>query len=182
MSHVVPIYERLRELVFDKLPESFNVHLIDLTDPYHIGAELHDRLKRLGPQNGLNAIIVSPLEPEEDIDGDAGQWTKTVVLPLLIYFVYKRGDTTLAEASDRWADPLQEILDAEEVRRLDNFELRDRRLNKKVGHVINFIVGEPNFDPPDNDDLYTMGLACFTIGVQVRFIKSRDVGTTPRSS
>ena len=170
-SHIVDIFEVLRTRCFDKLPADMGINHVELSDPYTVGPEL-----RTG--RALNAIIVAPMEPTVN-PADAAQMTKRVELPLLIYFIFKRGNVTFRDVIERYVDPLHNVLEQYELRRLGGVQFYGRANNpgergKLVARVVNFRVDEPNLFPPDNDDLYPLGLACFTIPVQVNYIKVMD--------
>lgn len=176
MTPVVDIYNKLHDLVLLPVSEALGVNLIDLSDPYLIGPELGNRIKRLGPQKGLNCIILAPLNPMFT-DGDAAAYTKKIEYPMNIYFIFKRGETTLKEIVLKYANPLHDALEQHTVRRLGNLRFKNQKTGKDIGHVVNFVVGEPDFFPPDNDDLYPDGLGCFVIPVKVNYIRVLDPAT-----
>lgn len=178
-THLVSIYDRLYDLCFKPAQQQLNIGSVDIADVYRLGPELGDRVKRLGPQKALNVVVVVPRPPTDDAPASADGRTRKVAQPLDIYFVWKRADVEMRDAIQKYADPLHDLLTQEQVRRLGNLRLHDAS-NNNVGHVTNFSVGVPNLDPPDNDDLYPIGLACFSIGVEVSYIHILDVDNSTR--
>jgi len=174
-THVVEIHDALADLVLRPIADKLGVKHIDFADPYLVGPELGNRVKRLGPQDGLNCIVVSPMPPQDD-PADAAKQTKRVEYPLDIYFIFRREGAELRDIVQRYVNPLHDELEKIQLQRLGNLKLYNAR-GRQVGHVVNFGVGEPNLFPPDNDDLYPFGLAAFTIGVQVNYIRVCDPDT-----
>ena len=182
-SHLPAIFRRLQALVFDKLPASFDIHSTSLFDRWRVGPELDGDIEGEQGQAAkpfLNAIIVSPVEPQEQV-GDlaeaSGQWT----LPLDILFVYRRGPDLL-NVAETWADPLHDILCQRQLRRLDNLTFHDSN-GRKAGHVTGYrVAGPPDFySEADNDALYGLGLACFRIRVEVELMTLLDPEYRARS-
>lgn len=176
-SHVVEIYEAMRNQCLIPAQAGLDVNYIDLADYYRLGPELSDRIARMGKQKGLNAVIVSPLSPEES-SADASHRLRKVVQPYEVFFIWKRTDTDLKDAIEKYADPLHDVLCAEQVRRLGNLKLHDASGNK-VGHVTAVDVSVPDMDPPDNADLYP-NLACCSIRVEISYVTTRDYETQVR--
>lgn len=175
-SHLVQIYRAIKSTCLDPNQPGLGVNYIDFADYYRVGPELGDRIARLGPQEGLNAIIVAPLAPDEE-PADAAKRLRKVTQPFDVFFIYKRENegvqTDLVDIIEKYADPLHDVLCAEQARRLGNLKLTNAG-GDRVGHVVGFDVFVPNTDVPDNDALYPLGLACFTIRVEVHYITARD--------
>jgi len=175
-SYVTQVFDRLRTLCFEPAQAGLGIGLIELSDPYALGAELGQRVQRLGPQKGLPALVVVPRSASGE-SADAGKRTRKVTLPLEIYFLWKRrtdaGDVELRSVVEQWADPLHDLLCSEQVRRLNNLALLDTRKHE-TGHVVGFDVGEVDLDPPDNEGLYSVGLCSFRIPVEVYYVSVRD--------
>ena len=167
-SCVVDIYEKLRELALDPIADTLDVQHIELADPYLLGPDIFG-------SDTLNALVVSPLTPTTNY-GDGTQHMKKIEQPYQVAVVFKRGDMALSDIVQRYATPLHDCLEQYELRRLGNLSLYNTA-GKNIGHVVNFLVDEPDFFPPDNDDLYPGGLACFTIQVQVNYLKILDTDT-----
>lgn len=174
-SHLPAIFRQLQTLVFDKLPAAFDVHSTSLYDRWRVGPELDGDIEgaqSVGRQF-LNAVVVSPVESQEavgDLAETTGQWT----LPLDVIFIYKRGPDLLSVA-ETWADPLHDILNGRELRRLGNLAFSDTQ-DRRTGHVQGFrVAGPPDFySEGDNDALYGLGLACFRIRLEVTVITLLD--------
>jgi hypothetical protein len=164
---IVTIYEALRKLALDPLADRLGVNLIELADRYMLGPDLYGQTTSPAPT--LNCLVVSPLTPVENV-GDAAQRLKRIEQPLQVAFVFKRGDLSLSDVAEKFAAPLHEVLMSSQLRRLGNLKLSDTK-GREVGHVTALHCGEPDFFPPDNDDLYPAGLACFTLEVRVSYVR-----------
>ena len=176
-SHLIQLYDAIKTLALSAATQTaLGIKYIDFADYYRVGPELGDRIARMGPQEGLNAIIISPLSPEET-PADAAKRTRRITQPFDIFYVWKRvnGDVQveLRDVIEKWADPLHDILCSEQLRRLGNLRLQDGS-GQYVGQVVGFDVSLPNVDVPDNDALYPIGLACFSIRVEAYYITVRD--------
>lgn len=171
-SHLVELYEAIRNNALLPSQDSLNIKYIDFADYYRVGPELGDRIARMGPQEALNAVIVAPLAPEET-PADAAKRSRQVSQPFDIFYIWKREtegvQVDLRDVIEKWADPLHDVLRSEKMRRLNNLRLTDGA-GHPVGHVVGFDVSLPNVDIPDNDALYPIGLACFAIRVEVYYV------------
>jgi len=179
-SQVVKLYTAIADLALRPAQERLRINYIDLEDANRTGVEFGDRVKRLGPQRALNAVIVSPMTPEEQ-PADAARRNVLVVQPFNVCYIYKREPTTeLKDIVEQWADPLHDVLNAEQMRRLGNLTLTDAAGNR-IGHVDGFVAFLPDFDSANNAMLYEVGLACFDIRVEVSYRIAKDYETLPRT-
>lgn len=174
-SNITTIFDRMRTLVIDRLPSTFDVHHAALRDPWYLGPELMRDIE--GAQQAgdsfLNAVVVSPGQPAHEI-ADASEQTQAWVQPLDFYFIYRRGPS-LYDVAQHWADPLHEILCQHQLRRLDDLKFYDT-LGRKTGHVVGFNVGgSPDlYAEPDNNALYPLGMACFSQRIEVESMVQLD--------
>lgn len=168
-SHLVEIYDALANQCIRPLQDGMGIKWIDLGDYYRLAPDM---------KNALNAVLVVPLEPE-DGPGDSAHRLRRVAQPFDVFFVWPRSKggvpTDMRQVIEKYADPLHDVLCAEQVRRLDNLKLHDAK-GRAVGHVTAVDVGPVNMDPPDNADLYPH-LSCLSIRVEVSYITARDFDT-----
>jgi len=178
-SYVTSIFDQLKTLALTKMPDTFDVHHVELADPWYLGPELERDVQGATQDNEqfLNAIIVSPL-PSDVEDLDAQEVGQTWTLHWEIFFIYKRGPH-LRQVIDGWGDPLHDILGQRQLRRLGGLSGIRNSYGQKSAYVQGFRVAAPPdfYRQEENDRLYPLGMACFTIPIDVELAVQLDPDT-----
>lgn len=175
-GYITTVAATIQSLIVDKLSESvFGVHHAALRDPWYLGPELARDIDASAEasESFLNAIILAPMPAavaDADEQGAAQVWTQD----WLLYFIYPRTAGTAA-ATEQWAEPLWDVLNSYQLRRLDGLVFKDSQ-GRRRGHCTGFsVIGPPDiYAEAENNALAPLGLACFAQTLRVESVMLLD--------
>ena len=180
-SHLVDIFEAFRKQVVDIIPETLDVHHCDLRDPLYLGPELARDIEGAtqSHETFLNALILSPLTPEAS-SADAAAISQDWLYRMDLYFIYRRGPgLSLRDVVQKWGDPLHDILNQYQLRRLAGLNRMKNTAGKVAAYVTGFkVAGPPDFyRETENGALYPLDMACFAIPLEIELAVQLDPET-----